>query len=99
MVLFHPKPQYTNHTLPLARPVNPTVGRALPLYSAGFGVVEFLTRVYAYCIHKVGPLLRWAGALTFGYRCTVYDGVDVEAGDAEVDVIYVSFIVSVQYIG
>ena len=26
-------------------------------------------------------------------------GVDVEAGDAEVDVIYISFIVSVQFIG
>ena len=26
-------------------------------------------------------------------------GVDVEAGDAEVDVIYISFIMSVQYIG
>ena len=26
-------------------------------------------------------------------------GVDVVAGDAEVDVIYISFIVSVQYIG
>ena len=26
-------------------------------------------------------------------------GVDVEAGDAEVDVIYISFIVSLQYIG
>ena len=36
-------------------------------------------------------VLRWAGALTFGYRRTVYVGVDVEAGDAEVDVIYISF--------
>ena len=44
-------------------------------------------------------MLRWAGALTFGYRCTVYVGVDVGAGDAEVDVIYISFIMSVQYIG
>ena len=44
-------------------------------------------------------LLRLAGALTFGYRCTVCVGVDVEAGDAEVDVIYISFIVSVQHIG
>ena len=44
-------------------------------------------------------MLRWAGALTFGYGCTVYVGVDVGAGDAEVDVIYLSFIVSVQYIG
>ena len=44
-------------------------------------------------------VLRWAGALTFGYRCTVHVGVDVGAGDAEVDVIYISFIMSVQYIG
>ena len=44
-------------------------------------------------------VLRRAGALTFGYKCTVYVGVDVEAGDAEVDVIDISFIVSVQYIG
>ena len=29
--------------------------------------------------------------LTFGYGCTVYVGVDVGAGDAEVDVIYISF--------
>ena len=36
-------------------------------------------------------LLRWAGALTFGYRCTVYVGVDVGATDAEVDLIYISF--------
>ena len=44
-------------------------------------------------------MLRWAGALTFRYRCTVYVGVDVEAGDVEIDVIYISFIMSVQYIG
>ena len=44
------------------------------------------------------PLLRWAGAITFGYGCTVYVGVDVGAGDVEVDVMYISFIVSVQYI-
>ena len=44
-------------------------------------------------------MLKWAGALTFGYRCTVYVGVDVAAGDAELDVIYISFIMSVQYIG
>ena len=44
-------------------------------------------------------LLRWAGALRFGYKCTVHVGVDVEAGDAKVDVIYISFIMSVQYIG
>ena len=40
------------------------------------------------------------GALTFGYRCTVYVGVVVGAGYIEVDVVYISFImVSVQYIG
>ena len=39
------------------------------------------------------------GALTFGYGCTVHVGVDVGAGDLEVDVIYISFIISVQYIG
>ena len=32
-------------------------------------------------------VLRWSRALTFGYGCTVCIGVDVEAGDAEVDVI------------
>ena len=39
------------------------------------------------------------GALTFGYGRTVHVGVDVGAGDPEVDVIYISFIMSVQYIG
>ena len=39
------------------------------------------------------------GALTFGYGCTVHVGVDVGARDIEVDVIYISFIMSVQYIG
>ena len=39
------------------------------------------------------------GALTFGYGCTVHVGVDVGAGDVEVDVIYITFIMSVQYIG
>ena len=34
---------------------------------------------------------------TFGYGCTSCWG-DVGAGDAEADVIYISFIVSVQYI-
>ena len=34
------------------------------------------------------------GALTFGYGCTVHVGVDVGAGDIEVDVIYISFIMS-----
>ena len=45
------------------------------------------------------PIVEVGGALTFGYRCIVYVGVDVAAGDAEVDVIYISFIMSVQYIG
>ena len=44
-------------------------------------------------------MFRSPGALTFGYRCTVHVGVDVGAGDAEVDVIYISFIMSVQHIG
>ena len=44
-------------------------------------------------------LLRWAGALSFWYGCTVCVGVDVGTGDAEVDVIYISFIMSVQCIG
>ena len=38
------------------------------------------------------------GALTFGYGCAVHVGVDVGAGDVAVDVIYMSFIISVQYI-
>ena len=38
-------------------------------------------------------------ALTFGCGCTVHVGVDVGAGNIEVDVIYISFIMSVQYIG
>ena len=38
------------------------------------------------------------GALTFGYGCTVHVGVDVGAGDVEVDVMYITFIMSVQYI-
>ena len=37
------------------------------------------------------------GALTFGYGYTFLVGVDVGAGDVEVDVIYISFIMSVQY--
>ena len=43
-------------------------------------------------------MFRSRGALTFGYGCTVHVGADVGAGDAEVDVIYISFIMSVQYI-
>ena len=43
-------------------------------------------------------VFRSPGALTFGYGCTVHIGVDVGAGDAEVDVIYIPFIMSVQYI-
>ena len=37
-------------------------------------------------------------ALTFGYGCTVHVEVDVGAGDVEVDVIHIPFIMSVQYI-
>ena len=37
-------------------------------------------------------------ALTFGYGCAVHVGVDVGAGDAEVDVIYITFM-SAQYTG
>ena len=37
-------------------------------------------------------------ALTFGYGCTVHVGIDVGARDVEVDVIHISFIMSVQYI-
>ena len=44
-------------------------------------------------------MFRSPGALTFGYGCTVHIGVEVGAGDAEVDVIYITFIMSVQYIG
>ena len=44
-------------------------------------------------------MLHSPGALTFGYGCTVQVGVDVGAGDVEVGVIYISFIMSVQYKG
>ena len=44
-------------------------------------------------------MFRSSRALTFGYRCAVHVGVDVGAGDIEVDVIYISSIMSVQYIG
>ena len=44
-------------------------------------------------------MFRSPRALTFGYGCTVHVGVAVGAGDAEVDVLYISFIMSVQYIG
>ena len=36
-------------------------------------------------------------ALGFGNGCVVHIGVDVEAGDVEVDVIYITFIMSTQY--
>ena len=39
------------------------------------------------------------GALIFGFGCTAHVGIDVGAGDIEVDVIYISFVMSVQYIG
>ena len=38
-------------------------------------------------------------ALRFGHGCAVHIGVDVEAGDVEVDVIYITFIMSAQYTG
>ena len=38
-------------------------------------------------------------ALRFGYVYAVHVGVDVGAGDVEVDVMYTTFIMSVQYIG
>ena len=49
---------------------------------------------YLITIHcvQVGQSLK-----TFGYGCTSCWG-NVGAGDAEADVIYISFIVSVQYI-
>ena len=40
-----------------------------------------------------------SGALIFEYGCTVHVEVDVRAGDIELNVIYISFIMSVQYIG
>ena len=51
-------------------------------------------------VHKYNCcVFRSPGALTFRYGYTVHVGVNVGAGDAEVDVIYVSFIMSVHYIG
>ena len=38
-------------------------------------------------------------ALRFGYGCAVHVRVDVGAGDVEIDVIYITFIMSAQYIG
>ena len=43
--------------------------------------------------------VSWSGALTFEYGCIVHVEIDIGAGDAEVDVVYTSFIMSVQYIG
>ena len=37
-------------------------------------------------------------AALIGYKCTIHVGVDAGAGDIEVDVIYISFNMSVQYI-
>ena len=34
-------------------------------------------------------LLRWSRALTFGYGCIVYVEFDIEARDAELDVIFI----------
>ena len=44
-------------------------------------------------------VLRSPRALTFGYGCAVHVGVSAGAGDAEVDVIYITFIMSAQYTG
>ena len=44
-------------------------------------------------------VLRSPKALTFGYGCAVNVGVDVGAGDAEIGVIYITFIVSTQSTG
>ena len=58
------------------------------------------------CVHILGSdrgvlnsflleiMFRSLKALTFGYGCAVYVGVDVGAGDAEVDVIYIPSIMS-----
>ena len=44
-------------------------------------------------------MLRSPRALTLGYGCAVHVGVDVGAGDAELDAIYITFIMSAQYTG
>ena len=44
-------------------------------------------------------VFRSPGALTFGYECLIHVGVDVGAGDAEINVIYITFIISAQYTG
>ena len=38
-------------------------------------------------------------ALRFGHGCAVHVRVDVGAGDVEVDVIYITFIMGAQYTG
>ena len=37
--------------------------------------------------------------LRFEHGCAVHIGVDVEAGDVEVDVIYLTLVISAQYTG
>ena len=44
-------------------------------------------------------MFRCLGALTFGFGCVVHVGVDIGAGDAEVDVIYITSIMSALYTG
>ena len=44
-------------------------------------------------------MFRCPGALTFEFGCVVHVGVDIGAGDAEVDVIYITSIMSAQYTG
>ena len=46
--------------------------------------------------HETCCVFYSPGALTFGYGCTVHVGVDVGAGDVEVDGIYITFIMSIQ---
>ena len=46
--------------------------------------------------HETCCVFHSPGALTFGCGCTVHVGVDVGAGDVEVDEIYITFIMSVQ---
>ena len=53
--------------------------------------ISSVTRVPSHLNTLSEGILDCTGALTFGYGCTVYVRVDVGAGDAEVDVIYISF--------
>ena len=82
------------------REVNPKVGHRISGTEEGAQMMRLTQAQLAQVANRaVSRVLRWAGALTLGYRCTVYVGIDIKAGDAEADIIYISFIVSVQYIG